>query len=487
MPPSSTKGDVVLRLLDGRSEQRELVLGGGRARPPFALGRRGGWRIDAGHVAEAHVMLAFNGSNLYVCASRGEKALLDGVPLDGQWRQASTPSELRFGSARMSIGRRAGPEEETQLPNSEATRIADVSVPEPRSRREDEATCFDPERLRAALALSRQDDDVTRIAELTRFVIPDGVEAPVPPKAASVRSVEMPPFPRPAIRTIRMPPFVPPVVSPPATVHTSPVAVEVEAPEERASSMPPTIPSDGLIPVPFTPYQVPFKVAASRPSAPTMAIALPSDGSTGEAGYDSSPPHAFDSIDGIERSALAFSGETSSTPSGAMVDSTAVKRGRLAELAHGWKRASIAKRAIAILMVPALIGALFTMRPTSQARAESEVVSAPAATDAKVAATPQATASPTVRPVAIASAIPIASATPVAGATATAPRAKADTAGLRDTWTAERKALDTVASGLDTSAAEQYEVLAGAHPDNLAFREAARILRERAATTGQHD
>jgi hypothetical protein len=421
-------------------------------------------------------MLAFNGRNLYVCASRGQRALLDGVSLDGQWRLAATPSELRFGGARMSIGRRgegaAGPEEETQMPHSEATRIADVSVPEPRSpraRREEEVTCFDPERLRAALALFKQDDEVTRIA---------GVEVPAPPKPASVGSVQLPPLPRPAIRTIRMPPFVPPVVSAPVTVETSSVAVEDEAPEERASSMPPTIPSDGLIPVPFAPYQVPFKAAASRPSAPTMAIAQPSDGSTGDAGHDSAPPHAFDSIDGIERTALAFSGETasiSSGSSGAMMDSAAIRRGRLADLTHGWKQASFAKRAIAILMVPALIGALFTMRPISRARAESEVVSAPAATDAKTIP------SPTVRPVTIASA------TPVAGATATAARPKAEPAGFRDTRTAERRALDTVASGLDTSAAEQYEVLAGAHPDNLAFREGARILRERAAAASQHD
>ncbi|HSO38461.1 MAG TPA: hypothetical protein VLT33_38290, partial [Labilithrix sp.] len=60
-------------------------------------------------------------------------------------------------------------------------------------------------------------------------------------------------------------------------------------------------------------------------------------------------------------------------------------------------------------------------------------------------------------------------------------RSRPSPGGLRDTRSAERRALDTAASGLDRSATEQYEALAAAHPDNLAFREAARILRERGA------
>lgn len=418
MLPNSARGDVVLRLLDGRSEQRELVFEGGRARTPFALGSRGGWRIDAGHVAEAHVLLAFNGHHLYVCASRDEMALLDGVPLDAQWREAPTPSELRFGSARMSIGRRAGPEEDTQSPEPEATRMVDMCLPKRaptllRSPRDDEDTCFDEERLRAALALSRQDEDVTRIAELD---------------APAVATKVALPFRRPAIRTIRMPTA------------------------SRLSSMPPTNPSEA-----------PFRVAPSRPSSPTMAVPLPSD---------------------VESGALAVSGETSlvtstAPPVSSRVPSAApeaVPRGKVGELAHGWKQASLAKRAIVVLMLPALICALFAMRRPARVSAEPAVAvaSAVAVESAAAVAVPsaRAAASPSVGAAPIASAAPITSAAPIA-------RSKADAAGIRDTRTAERRALDTVASGLDASAVEQYEVLAREHPDNLAFLEAARILRQR--------
>ena len=65
-------------------------------------------------------------------------------------------------------------------------------------------------------------------------------------------------------------------------------------------------------------------------------------------------------------------------------------------------------------------------------------------------------------------------ATAIATATATA----AETAtGMHDTRNAERRARDTAASGQDASAAEQYAALAAAYPDDVAFGEAARILR----------
>jgi hypothetical protein len=106
MAPSSTKEDVVVRLLEGRSDRRELVLEGGHSRRPFTVGNRSEWCVDAGHVAAAHVMLAFNGAELYVRAIPGAKALLDGEPLDGRWVVASMPSELRFGRARLVISMR---------------------------------------------------------------------------------------------------------------------------------------------------------------------------------------------------------------------------------------------------------------------------------------------------------------------------------------------------------------------------------------------
>lgn len=49
--------------------------------------------------------------------------------------------------------------------------------------------------------------------------------------------------------------------------------------------------------------------------------------------------------------------------------------------------------------------------------------------------------------------------------------------------TPERAALDDVAAGSFESAARQYEALQAAHPDDPLFRDAARILRLKAART----
>lgn len=508
MPRSNDKSDVVLRLLDGRSDQRELVLEGGLPRPPFAVGSRGAWCIEGGHVAEAHVMLAFNGAKLYVCAARGEKALLDGAPLDARWIEASMPSLLRFGSARLSIGRRAGPEEETQAPrpsHDDATRIADVRVSplacSVRSPREDEDTCFDDARLQAALRLSVK-EEVTCVPE---------VEAPVASLRAPVGTTSMRPLRRPAIRTLVMtrpaPPPLPipktplPDCAAPAVLRDVPesartlaapelvsAGVAEEACEGRASSMPPTIPSEGLMPAAYPSFEVPFKVAAWRPSSPTMAVAL-SEGPAAAGAHDTSCSPGFDSIEGIARSALAFTGEASSSTAGESSCTAAAlapaegPRTRLGDLVQAWKQASMPKRAIALLLIPALVATAVTVRSTANV-AERSAVTTPSGIVATPPAAPPATATSAAVPRAAAAAGTTAVTAADAGA-ALSEHPKRAASGLLETRTAERRALDAAASGQEPSAIEQYEALAAAQPEKLAFREAARILRARSAT--QHD
>ncbi len=423
MPPSEPR-DVVLRLLDRRSEQREIVLRGGRERPPFTVGKEGAWRIEAGHVAAAHVMFAFNGTTLYVCALHGEKALLDGEPLDTRWIEATVPCVLRFGSARLSIGGKAGPEEETQLPP-------------PRPARDEEATCFDEARLRAALAMSIPNGEITCIAE-----------------------VEIP-----------------------AEARRPPVVVDdaVEHQREGPSSMPPTIPSDGLLAVAPPPFSFGRTFAAARaepalarPSSPTIAI--PFEPAVAARAADSLA--AIEAV--IESSALAVSGENVASP----VPVTAPARwGRALE---AWRRASGPRRALAVLLGPAVIGALLTLRSTPAAPGAAPGAESAVVRDAVgPAGSPIAAAPVAIAPVAIAP-VTTAGGTVKAAAGAAVPspgdRSKATAVGLHETRTPERRALDTVASGLDGAAADQYEALAAAHPESIAFREAARILRERGAT-----
>jgi hypothetical protein len=128
---------------------------------------------------------------------------------------------------------------------------------------------------------------------------------------------------------------------------------------------------------------------------------------------------------------------------------------------EAWRSSSLAKKAIVVLLVPAFIAALASLRGNA---AHSPVAK-------------------TQRPVATASATLAAkpSATPPAPTAATVSSVAKPAAPIADSKTAERRALDAVASGARESAAEQYAALAKANPDNLAFAEAVRILRQRAS------
>jgi hypothetical protein len=170
MPPTSN-GDVVLYLLDGRSDRREIVLEQGQSLPPFAAGSHAGWSVSATDVVGAHVMFAFNGTRLFVCALRGAPADLDGAPLDMRWTEAAVPSELRFGGARIRIDHLMAEEEAPDATlvsadgpaadaphaaDGDATRIVDLQTlaAGAMARARDAATtCLDDARLQAALRL----------------------------------------------------------------------------------------------------------------------------------------------------------------------------------------------------------------------------------------------------------------------------------------------------------------------------------------------
>lgn len=557
MPLSKDSTDVVLRLLDGRSERREIVLVGGRAQAPFAVGGQAAWCVSAGHVASSHVMMAFNGDRLFICAAPGEMALLDGRPLDTRWTEAAMPSELRFGGARVSIGRRAGPDDTTQVPDDEATQIADAlqlaaaarARPAVHALREADTTCFDEGRLQAALRLCVPDDAVTRIAEVEVPAAAIGptndatTTPPAPPAPAprlpthTVRLVrrESPPRLPSSARTLAAPETAEPQAQKPPTPLPQPRArrhaprpptpepqsasgimasgllaglgssaamrsaaimdrdqhlpglVAESASNVRSScvpsSMPPTIPSDGLISAAMPAHVSPFPVAVARPSSPTIAIPELVARAGSSADHGTPPPLALDSI---HAAALSTSGGLPAMTANA--GPRAVLQQKLGELGVSWKQASMPKKAIALLMLPALIGALFTMRSATPASNVS-VEQTNRTTPAPVVAPHYASESPT---------LPSASAaraetkpavdSPSAKASSDAapgvqPRPNAATA--RDTRTAERRALDSAATGHDSAAADQYAALAASRPDVLAFSEAARILRARA--DARHD
>jgi hypothetical protein len=172
MAATSTPGPVVLHLLEGRSERHEIVFQPGVALPPFAVGSHASWSISAAHVDPAHVMFAFNGTRLFVCALRGAMAVLNGAPIGTHWTEVDLPSELRFGGVRIHITSHARSRwvSTIAVSNQEATRIVDLErvVAKAPPVHDKAATTLDDERLEAALRLLRSGEDVLCSAEPTR-------------------------------------------------------------------------------------------------------------------------------------------------------------------------------------------------------------------------------------------------------------------------------------------------------------------------------
>jgi hypothetical protein len=170
-----------------------------------------------------------------------------------------------------------------------------------------------------------------------------------------------------------------------------------------------------------------------------------------------------------------------------------------AKKAGFWRSASPVKKVTVLLMPLALVGSYFAFFPTEQPAPRTGPVSTGATAYARAAGVASPTgaradagdvdrgrASPPGFSVAAAppATPPVSADSPVASAKQ--PAAPPKTAGRLSSGgrSAEREALDTAAAGSFEEAAKRYETLAAAHPDNIAYKEAARILHAKGAPNG---
>jgi hypothetical protein len=176
-----------------------------------------------------------------------------------------------------------------------------------------------------------------------------------------------------------------------------------------------------------------------------------------------------------ETAKIAVGGPIAAPPPAAP---TVKKESPLDQLKSQWKAASLPKKAILVLLPIAFFMVVFGLddkpvpaptkaKPTASGSASAH--SEKAAKVTKPTATEEVVEEPTPpKPTATA---PIASAPPAAtnkGAPKTTEK------------TPERAAVDAVAAGSLVPAAELYDELAKTHPENPAYKEAARILRAKA-------
>ncbi|MBS2011786.1 MAG: hypothetical protein JST00_02635 [Deltaproteobacteria bacterium] len=500
---SRPMGDLVLRILDGRSDRTEVVLRAGTPLPPFAVGSSSPWKVTAPHVQGMHVMIAFNGASLFVCALPGSAASLGGAPLDARWVEVRVPTELRFGGARIFVDR-----------SSAGAPAAAASHP---TKRDDDVTVVgNAQEVDLHPALT---EAVTRIADVE---VPDEARGPSSQEITTPPSPALP-MPRPPSRPIRLVRKAPassrtaPIdIVPPrllARIAPAPRATEVtetsdhaltseDAPHSPAGALteqllrglrssPPsprkkTIPTSGLggpasrtgappAPPPARPPAPPAAPAAAAaplvavgPASTTVTLPLVEGRPPQEEGTRNRPR-----LDSLVPCVGAVDGGVAELADARASQASAVTR-RLRDLQRGWDAATLARKASLVLVLPALVGALTSLGAASA----SSHVRAPVAPKAAPASPMIPSGVP--KPVdPVPEAVPVPLPAPVSTPARTTPKPAVH--ALRDTRTEERRAVDAAAAGADAEAAERYEALAAAHPDNVAFREAARILRSRAS------
>jgi len=150
----------------------------------------------------------------------------------------------------------------------------------------------------------------------------------------------------------------------------------------------------------------------------------------------------------------------------------------LDQLKAQWKQASLPKKAIAILLPLAFVMVIFGLDDDPPPRAATKPApSASASAKTAKSAKPEKSAEPEDLEPEKPTPAPIATAAkpaPSPANTKTAP------AAVSSQKTAERAAVDAVAAGAWEPAAKMYDELAKQHPENPAYKEAARILRAKA-------
>jgi|GEM_PF-6303188 len=480
MATAAHSQDIVLTLVTGASQQRFFVFQGSNPAPPFSIGTDAAWKIGGTGIGKAHVMFAFNGSQLFACALGTHRAEVDGATLERGWRPLPVPSTLRFGEGCIRI--------EARPSRSVAHRPLDSG-----NRRVTNAPEFDPtSHLEQAQTVVARDEEfrATNVASMNG-------DAPLANEASESSNNA----------TVVCLPYRPPSVPPesdsqPPLLRNATVVMPVQQGKRTVSTHTVVMPAAMAAQVP----EVAAMPMASRRTAASPGAGLHATIPGGEAfprgeAFDHAelvtpPTQGLDAnatvAQGVPLNSVAVSSPVAQIRQGDTATAQSMSR-----LYRTWHVASLPRKAAFILGLPVLVLCISAVRvslPLAEASATSGSTSTAAAhhppsdstgagaqPHAQSAAPPPKPSLPTTTDVA-----------PDASRSAAAPSAKqyeptspaptpaaSRTNGTNADRTAERQALDAVARGGDHEALALYESLAKTNPDNPAFAAAARILRSR--------
>lgn len=444
----------VIEIRRGTGEPRFLRLDPGADVQPMSIGARGDWRVDADGMLDVHAFVYFDGAALYVqSADPRTPARVNGRAVTGEWTAVEAPCTLALGDARL-----------VYCPASQASA---VSAPLSARSAAGAPMRHAPEPARApARAPAQWDDSAPTMAEMSADHLS-------PADEDATHSIPLPggkPLPT-ATRPhgngggFEVDDDMPtrmsaPRVDFPIGAPNRAAMQEDEHETTRALPLPDVARAFGAAPAPPAPPRPPSPAALGTSPMPMMA---PSEGASQGLG----------------------AGPIAAPPQGAPKTE---KPSPLTQLKQQWKEATLPKKAIVVLLPIAFVMVIFGLDDEPQPAAHKKP--RPAASASVVAsAKPEAssdksdTKADKVEPkndVVAEAPKPTQSAAPHVAQPA-APTKGGKESSTTATKTPERLAVDAVAAGSWEPAAKLYDDLAQAHPENPAYKQAARLLRAKAS------
>jgi hypothetical protein len=491
--------NIVVSVQVGETQMGFMRFLPGQPVAAITVGLDGNWRIVAPGVGRAHLSLLFDGHELYVAALGPElHVFINGGPIDGRWWMLKAPAELRFGQACLRVF--------VETPSSPAPQAPHAGSREPEPIGGLGAL---PTRLDAAGQWDAQKrDDLQPIGTRTQLYDPSMV---LPRPGAPARAGSSPPanrsnwpppqnqapFANPPIaqRPYAHVPVGQPIAAPApqgAPGQVAPGATVATSSSERSSLNPvssgePPMASTMRRPIPGEQGEGASRGAGGSPVAMSPTIAVDASAWINPPNAKVTPGHGLSSPPGPADRDV---GADDARPAGVPVAK------RTSALIEAWRSASLVKKIIFFLLPLAFVAVLWPETPPEAppAKARAPSTSATAARPAVPAASPSSlgvaapsgAAAPGKLPAASATAsAPLASAVPdsglkLPGAGASANSGSPDAGGSArpPSDPVERSAIEAALGGRWQDALVLYDRLALSRPDEPAFREAARIIRE---------
>jgi hypothetical protein len=447
---------VEVSLLSGRSDRPSMTFTPGTPAPTVSLGNAGQWAIAGEGVGPVHVFVTFDGQSVHVAAAIANLPVaLAGAPITTAWTKAPIPCELRFGGACVILRRTSRPGAFTQ---EEATVHDGGALWQQAAQRANAPGAPSPALMASQIPSVRPAAGMP--AEPTQAMIPPQQYTSSHPPGPIDLSATTPMADAPKFREAVAAAEAAAAGRPP--LESSPTTVRQRAPGTGA---PPT-------PVPEPLGELEKTVIAPHPPRPPQGIPDMTAGLAGER----PPPQAM--------------------PPGAVYGGAPPAAIQEEKPLNFWQAASPVKKATLVLMPFALIMAFLMLhddppKPPRVAAQKHAVRDAGAL--AAVASHDGGAGSAAVDVDSGGATTATNNATNAIDAGA-APNgsldAKQDAKDQSSTGkptptaaskrTPERLALDKVAAGSFDDAAKQYDALVASHADDPSYKEAARILHEKA-------